>query len=53
MCRGDTALATFQWADGLPFSRVQSDHECIDFARLDAWARTRMVDLTDLDQLSQ
>ncbi|KAL4943309.1 hypothetical protein BDV06DRAFT_211162 [Aspergillus oleicola] len=47
MCRGDTTLSTFRWGDnGLPYSRVYSDHECLDWGVLDGWAR-RMVDLSD------
>jgi len=51
MCRGDTVLSTFQWASGKPYSRVNSDHECVDWDRLDAWARSRMVDLSSYDIL--
>ena len=47
MCRGDTTLSTFQWAAGKPYSRVTSEHECVSWERLDAWARQRMVDMSD------
>ena len=47
MCRGDTTLATFRWKDGLPYSRVYSDHECVNWELLDKWARERMVDMSD------
>ncbi|CAG8956369.1 hypothetical protein HYFRA_00003751 [Hymenoscyphus fraxineus] len=47
MCRGDTTLATFRWADGKPYSTVYSDHECVDWDMLDSWARGRMVDMSD------
>ena len=50
MCRGDTALGTFRWVDDLPYSRVYSDHECVDWQRLDAWARGRMVNMSDYSQ---
>lgn len=50
MCRGDTALGTFTWVDDLPYSRVYSDHECLDWQRLDTWARGRMVNMSDLTQ---
>ncbi|KAL4768173.1 hypothetical protein BDW60DRAFT_132426 [Aspergillus nidulans var. acristatus] len=53
MCRGDTTLATFRWKDGLPYSRVYSDHECVDWEALDGWARGRMVDMSDYSILKQ
>lgn len=52
MCRGDVALATFQWAEGKPFSRVWSDHECVDWEHFDTWARTRMLDMDDYSILA-
>jgi hypothetical protein len=51
MCRGDTTLSTFQWAEGRPFSHVYSDHECVNWESLDTWARDRMVDMSDLSVL--
>ncbi|KAF2197123.1 hypothetical protein GQ43DRAFT_381725 [Delitschia confertaspora ATCC 74209] len=51
MCRGDTTLATFQWAEGKPFSHVYSDHECVNWKLLDIWARGRMVDMSTYDML--
>ncbi|KAE8418449.1 hypothetical protein BDV36DRAFT_295093 [Aspergillus pseudocaelatus] len=53
MCRGDTTLATFRWVDGLPYSRVYSDHECVNWEALDQWARSRMVDMSDYRMLVQ
>ncbi|KAL4865662.1 hypothetical protein BDV12DRAFT_174323 [Aspergillus spectabilis] len=53
MCRGDTTLATFRWVDGLPYSRVYSDHECVNWEAIDKWARERMVDMSDYSILSQ
>ncbi|KAF2497000.1 hypothetical protein BU16DRAFT_345995 [Lophium mytilinum] len=47
MCRGDTTLSTFRWADDKPFSTVYSDHECVNWDVLDIWARSRMVDMSD------
>lgn len=47
MCRGDTTLSTFRWADGKPFSTRYSDHECVNWEMLDEWARGRMVDMSD------
>lgn len=47
MCRGDVTLGTFFWRDGVPTSRVYTDHECIDWQALDVWARKRMVKMTD------
>ena len=52
MCRGDTTLSAFRWGeDGLPYSTVWSTHECVDFERLDEWARARMVDMSDYEML--
>ncbi|PHH90570.1 hypothetical protein CDD83_3257 [Cordyceps sp. RAO-2017] len=51
MCRGDTALALFRWGKGKPYSTVESTHECVDWDRLDGWARGRAVDLRDLGVL--
>lgn len=53
MCRGDTTLATFRWIDGLPYSRVYSDHECVNWQLLNGWARERMVDMSDYSVLVQ
>jgi len=53
MCKGDVTLGTFEWAQGKPFSRVYSDHECVDWPRFDRWARSRMMDMTDLSVLDQ
>lgn len=51
ICRGDTTLSTFQWLGGLPYSRVYSDHECVNWATLDGWARGRMVNMTSFEHL--
>lgn len=51
MCRGDTTLSTFQWAEGRPFSHVYSDHDCVNWSALDTWARGRMIDMSDLSIL--
>lgn len=53
MCRGDTTIATFQWAAGKPFSHVYSDHECVNWDLLDTWARSRTVDMSDYSILVQ
>ncbi|KAM3078903.1 hypothetical protein ACMFMF_003831 [Clarireedia jacksonii] len=51
MCRGDTSLATFIWRDGRPVSRVYNDRECVNWEKLDMWARTRMTNLSDISIL--
>ncbi|MCJ1358217.1 MAG: hypothetical protein MMC33_008216 [Icmadophila ericetorum] len=51
MCRGDTSLATMFWRDGLPTSRVYSEHECVNWEALDSWAREKMVDMHNPDVL--
>lgn len=52
MCRGDTTLSSFRWAAHKPFSHVYSDHECVNWESLDAWARSRMLDMSNLDILA-
>lgn len=47
MCRGDVSMATFLWHDGKPFSKVHSDHECVDWNRLRQWAESRAVNMSD------
>ena len=47
MCRGDMTLSTFFWNQTFATSRVYSDHECVDWERQDAWARTRMLNIQD------
>jgi hypothetical protein len=62
MCRADTSIATYFWKDQsqtfpdrerafFPASHVYSTHECVNFDRLDAWARERMVDLSTYDAI--
>ncbi|KAJ5245945.1 hypothetical protein N7468_000928 [Penicillium chermesinum] len=51
MCRGDTTLTTFFWKNEIPYSRVYSDHECVNWEALDTWARSRMVDMSSYDHL--
>ena len=53
MCRGETSLATFIWRDGHPVSRVYNDRECVNWEKLDMWARTRMANLSDISILRQ
>jgi hypothetical protein len=43
-------MSTFFWKEGIPASRVYSDHECVNFDTLDTWARGRMVDMSDLSR---
>jgi hypothetical protein len=52
ICRGEASLATFQWADGKPYSHIYSDHECVVWEQLDAWARDRMVEMSDYSILA-
>lgn len=51
MCRGDTTISTFRWADGYPYSTVYSEHECVNWDLLDEWARKNMVDMSDYSAL--
>ncbi|MCJ1240118.1 hypothetical protein MMC14_008118 [Varicellaria rhodocarpa] len=54
MCRGDPTLATFSWVNGTILkSRVYSDHECVDWKKLEGWATSRMVDLSDYSILEK
>ncbi|KAI0602836.1 hypothetical protein F4775DRAFT_587370 [Biscogniauxia sp. FL1348] len=52
ICRGDPTLATFQWHEGRPFSKVHSVHECVNWDKLRRWAEDRMVDTSDLSIFS-
>ncbi|KAK8119644.1 uncharacterized protein PG998_004270 [Apiospora kogelbergensis] len=52
MCRGDTTLGTFFWRDGVPTSRVYTDNECVDWHKLDHWARQRKVNMADYSQFA-
>lgn len=51
MCRGDPTISTFEWLEGMPFSRVDSVSECVNWEKLDTWARARVVDMSDLSVL--
>ena len=51
MCRGDATISTFGWGAELVYSTVYSDHECVNWASFDGWARSRMVDMSDYSVL--
>jgi len=48
MCHGDTSMVGYYWRNGLPVSHVRSVRECVNWENLDSWARSRMVDMSDL-----
>ncbi|KAF2465158.1 uncharacterized protein BDR25DRAFT_379910, partial [Lindgomyces ingoldianus] len=49
MCRGDVSLYTFTWAKDYPnatkniLSRVNAPRQCVDWDRLESWAKERAV----------
>ena len=53
MCRGDPSITTFGWRDGKPTAHVDSDHECVNWARLSSWAESRSIDMYDASILEK
>ena len=54
MCRGDPSLATFSWVNNTILkSRVYSSHECVDWERLEEWATSRMIDVSNRSILTR
>lgn len=47
MCRGDTSPITFFWQDDtlLPKTDFQTDHQCVNWEKLDEWVMERTVDV--------
>lgn len=49
MCRADVAMQTLHWTDDqrTPAHNFETEHECLNWEALDAWAASRMVDIHD------
>lgn len=49
MCRADVAMQTLRWEDGqrAPAHNFETEHECVNWEALDAWAASRMVNIHD------
>lgn len=49
MCRADVAMQTLYWTDEqrTPAHNFETEHECLNWEALDAWAASRMVDIHD------
>ena len=52
MCRGDPTIATFIYEEGFPKSRVNSEHECVNWDAFMAWAKSRKVDMSETGVLT-
>ncbi|KAM3087045.1 hypothetical protein ACMFMF_000978 [Clarireedia jacksonii] len=64
MCKPDISLITYRWVNGtrgnekigeskapLPSNKDLSDHECVNWERINSWAEDRAFDLFRLDLL--
>jgi hypothetical protein len=64
MCKPDISLITYKWVNGtrgnekigesktpLPSNKDLSDHECVNWDRINSWAEDRAFDLFRLDLL--
>jgi hypothetical protein len=47
MCQGDASLMTMKWGttDPVPLANSNSLHQCINWSALDAWAKSRHVNV--------
>lgn len=54
MCRADVAIQTLHWKDDqrTPAHNFETEHECLNWGVLDAWAASRMVDIHDPKMLT-
>ncbi|MCJ1423522.1 hypothetical protein MMC29_001406 [Sticta canariensis] len=54
MCRADVAIQTLHWEDDqrTPAHNFETEHECLNWGVLDAWAASRMVDIHDPKMLT-
>lgn len=53
MCRGDPTLAFFTWDAGIPKSKRDTTNECANWEKLNAFAESRMVDVSDYSILNR
>ncbi|KAH8690237.1 hypothetical protein BGW36DRAFT_433189 [Talaromyces proteolyticus] len=49
MCKGDVSLVTFSWVpnDRAPKPNFEVEHECVNWQRLDNWAKEHRFDIFD------
>ncbi|KAF4634625.1 hypothetical protein G7Y89_g3475 [Cudoniella acicularis] len=49
MCKGDVTLLTFSWdpKDRAPKPNFELEHQCVDWEKLDDWAKTQRFDIFD------
>jgi hypothetical protein len=49
MCKGDVSLLTFSWVsdDRAPEPNFEIEHECVNWGKLDNWAKEHSFDLFD------
>jgi len=49
MCKGDVSLLTFSWVsdDRAPEPNFEIEHECVNWVKLDNWAKEHSFDLFD------
>ena len=55
MCRADTALMTFEWAEGekKPMLKLESpEHTCVNWDDLNQKMRSRVVSFEEMKELS-
>lgn len=47
MCQGDVSPVTMTWGrtQPVPLANMASPHACVDWTRLEDWARRRWVDV--------
>lgn len=49
MCKGDVSLVTFSWVDNdrAPKPNFEVEHECVNWERMDNWAKEHRFDIFD------
>ena len=45
ICRGDTALTTFEWEErqAKPVALFKTDHQCVDWEELEKWSKEHSI----------
>lgn len=49
MCKGDVSLVTFSWVDNdrAPKPNFEVEHECVNWEKVDNWAKEHRFDIFD------
>jgi hypothetical protein len=49
MCKGDVSLVTFSWVDNdrAPKPNFEVEHECVNWEKMDNWAKDHRFDIFD------